>query len=72
MGRLLALPTNIGLGGEVTEVDKYCSLLRNGINYGRKKFYSLDPKKDFFVEATNQNWVMQLIGLATPAPRHSG
>jgi hypothetical protein len=59
----------------VTEVEKYCSLLRNGINYGRKKFYSLDPKrakKDFFVEATNQNWVMQLIGLATPAPRHSG
>ena len=38
---LLALPANFSWTGvEVTDSDRHSSLLRYGVNYDRKKFYS--------------------------------
>jgi hypothetical protein len=41
-GRLLALPTNNGLGWS-----KHSSLLRKNITYSRKKFYNIGPRSKF-------------------------
>ncbi len=50
---ILKVPNNLGLAPklvpkyytnmEVTEISKHSSLLRNGKNYSRKKFYSAGP-----------------------------
>ncbi len=47
LDRLLALPTNIRLGGKGL-TDKHSSLLRIFINYGRKNFYNIGPRSYLF------------------------
>jgi len=42
-GKLLALPTNIGLGWKRNVGDKHSSLLRKFVNYGQKTFYNIGP-----------------------------